>query len=123
MHVREVRVQDVKRRLRAEVTFATTCDSAGVIEDMTLVGLERSGGSDVVRRWDGAPVMVSRGETATAAIEDVVQRDGDRSISLASWAWELDVETTTPRSSRLCFATAGMRGVANCAGIDAVVAR
>lgn len=123
LHVREVRVQDGKWRLRAEVTFAATCDSAVVVEDMTLVGLDRAGGSDVVRRWDGAPVTVSRGETATAAIEDVVRRDAARSSSPASWAWALDVETTAPRFSRLCFATAGMPGRSKCAGIDAVVAR
>jgi hypothetical protein len=123
LHVREVRVQDEKKRLRAEVTFATTCDGAVVVDDLTLVGIDRAGGSDVVRRWDGEPVTVPRGETATAAIEDVVRRGGARSISLASWAWRLDVETTAPRFSRLCFATAGMPGGSDCAGIDAVVAR
>ncbi|WAS96610.1 hypothetical protein [Nannocystis punicea] len=106
LHVRELRVQDGKKP-RAEATFANTCDGEVVVDDLTVLGLDRAGGEDVLRRWDEDRVTVPRGGTATAAIEEVVKRDGDRSSPLARWVWQLNVDTAAPRSMILCFATAG----------------
>ncbi|MDC0722819.1 hypothetical protein [Nannocystis bainbridge] len=122
LHVRELRVQDGKKKLRAEVTFANTCDSEVEVDDLTLLGQDLKDGEDVIRRWDGDRVTVPRGGTATMTIEEVVRRGGDRSIALARWGWELNVEATAPRSTSLCFTTGSPAVGETCARIEKVTA-
>ena len=118
-HATTVRVQDGKK-LRAEATFANACDSEVVVDDLTLLGQDLKDGDDVIRRWDGDPVTVPRGGTATMTIEEVVRRGGDRSIALARWGWELNVEATASRSTSLCFTTGSPAVGETCARIEKV---
>lgn len=117
LHVRAVKVKDGQPR-RGEVTLDNACEVEVVVDGVTLVGFDRSGGNDILTGRE--TVRLARGERATRRVEGDGPQGGDPTIPVGTWAWKLTVDVAAPRGAMLCFSTAGAPEGARCADIEAV---